>query len=347
MADADAWAFIKNQSHNILDPAGLDHYVRRENMIMRWTLPLLFYITRSAVLILLIQGLLGCGFLYLFLREVFRSTGDRVLTVLMGLGLSNMFIFSWFFVDTIGYGDGFAYFFLMLALVSRKSLPIFIFLQIAFFTDERALIGAGCVILWWTTKEALPNQHKDHTFGNFLKKAFTPRTWVVIAGVGVYFAFRSYIMDTYFPHHTYSTVGEPVMFADAHRQGLGGSLWFAFEGMWLILGIAGFVLYRTGRFWLLAALTVAFVMLLITGIFVHDINRDYGYGFPLLLIANLILARCIPPAEYRKLVFVSAFFCIVSPMCYTMGYNKVIWAEPLPVKAMMALDRIKGWGTFD
>jgi hypothetical protein len=347
MADSDAWAFIKIQALDILHPTHLEVYIRRENMVMRWILPLLYILTgHSVLMIVIIQGVLGCVFLYLFLREVFRQTNDRVLTAFFGLALSNMFVFSWFFVDTAGYGDGYAYFFLMLALLTRNPFLLFVFLQIAFFTDERALVGAGYIILWWTTA-SLVSRNEGTTLASVFKGAFQSRTWIVIASWLIYFLFRNYIMRTYFPNHDYSTMGTPVLFADGHRWGLGNSLWTSFEGSWLLLGAAGFVLYQTGRHWLLLMLVAGFVFLIITGIFVHDIDRDLGYGFPFLLAASLILSRLIPALEFRKLVFIMAVVCIISPMCYTLGYNTVIWAEPLPMKALMVLDRIAGWGWFD
>lgn len=347
MASSDAWAFIAVQAQDILHPTHLEVYIRRENMVMRWVLPLMYILTgHSIILILAIQAILGCVFLYLFLREIFRQTNDRVLTAFFGMALSNMFVFSWFFVDTAGYGDGYAYFFLMLALLTRNPFLLFGFLQIAFFTDERALVGAAYIVLWWTAA-SLMNRNEGTTLASIFRNAFQSRTWVVIAAWVVYFAIREYVMHTYFPHHDYSTMGTPVLFADGHRWGLGNSLWTSFEGSWLLLGTAGFLLFQSGRRWLLLVLLLGFVFLLITGIFVHDIDRALGYGFPFLLAASLILSRLIPALEYRKLVFVMALVCIISPMCYTLGYNRVIWAEPLPMKALMALDRAAGWGWFD
>ena len=345
-ATSDAWAFIKIQAHDLLHPTHFEVYIRRENMVMRWVLPFLYMITHSIAAIIAIQVGLGCGFLYLFLREVYRQTSDAVLTVFFGLALSNMFVFSWFFVDTAGYGDGYALFFLMLALLSRNPFLLFLFLQIAFFVDERAIAGAAYIILWWTTEEVVRYNGTD-SFVTLFQRIFTVRTWSVITAWIAYFGFRSYIMATYFPGHSYSTMGTPVLLADGHRWGLGISLWTSFEGSWLLLIVVGFALYQTGRRWLLALLTVGFVILIITGIYVHDIDRDLAYGFPFLLAGSLVLSNLIPLTEYRKLVFIMAVVCVISPMCYTMGYNRIIWAEPLPVKALMALDRLTGWGWFD
>lgn len=348
-ASSDAWAFIEIQVADLLHPTHYEVYIRRENMVMRWMLPLMYFITgHSIVLVLVIQGILGVIFLYLFSREVFRQTNDKVLTVFFALGLSNIFVFSWFFVDTAGYGDGFAYFFLLLALLIRNPALLFVCLQFAFFTDERAIIASGYVVLWWMTRSLIEHDEKGGPgFIEIVKSAFVRPAWVVWVALAVYIAFRRYIMSTYFPDHLYTTMGTPVLFLDTHRWGLGNSLWTSFEGTWLLLLTAGFILWQAGRRWHFLALLTGFIVLIITGILVHDIDRAYGYGFPFLLISSLILSRLIPLAEYRKLVFVMALICVISPMCFTLGYNKVIWAEPLPIKAMMALDRVLGWGWFN
>ncbi len=350
VAYSDAWAFIKVQASDLLHPTGLDVYIRRENMVMRWILPLIYAITGQSVwMILMIQAILGILFLYLFSREVFRQTGDKILTAFFTLGLSNIFVFSWFFVDTAGYGDSYAYFFLMLALLIRNPLVLFICLQAAFFTDERALIASGYLILWWMTRSLLdePLTVESNSFFTTIKGIFSSQTWVVLVALAVYLVFRNYIMSTYFSEHRYTTMGTPVLFADMHRWGLGNSLWTSFEGMWLPLLVAGFTLFKTGRYWHLIALLVGFIVLIITGIFVHDIDRALGYGFPFLLISGLILSRLLSLTEYRLVTFIMAIICIISPMCYTQGYNKVIWAEPLPMKALMVLDRMAGWGWFE
>lgn len=349
MNSSDAWAFIKIQSADLLHPTNFEVYIRRENMVMRWVLPMVYFLTNSVVLILVIQAMLGVAFLYLFLREVFRQTNDKVLTTFFALGLSNIFVFSWFFVDTAGYGDGYAYFFLILALLIRNPILLFICLQAAFFTDERALVASGYLILWWLT-EFLMNKSKEEdstSLSVVMKGIFQARTWVVLVALALYMVFRNYIMSVYFPGHDYTTMGTPVLFADMHRWGLGSSLWSSFEGMWLPLAVAGYVLCVAGRYWHFLALLAGFVVLIITGIFVHDVDRALGYGFPFLLSSSLILSRLIPLAEYRKLTLVTAFFCVVSLMCYTQGYNIVIWAEPLPMKALMYIDAKAGWGWFD
>ena len=55
----DAWIFIENQADNIFHPKDMDYDVRRENMIFRWLLPLLSFLTgHNLVIILLFQAVL-------------------------------------------------------------------------------------------------------------------------------------------------------------------------------------------------------------------------------------------------------------------------------------------------
>jgi hypothetical protein len=60
----DAWVFVQNQAQDLFHPKGMEYDVRRENMIFRWTLPLLSFLTNhNVVLILVLQGILGILFL--------------------------------------------------------------------------------------------------------------------------------------------------------------------------------------------------------------------------------------------------------------------------------------------
>lgn len=349
IADADAWVYIKLQADDMFRAYDWGHYIRRENMVMRLFLPVLASLTgKSIFVILAIQGILGVVFLYLFAKEIFRQTQDKVLTAFFAVGISNMFFCSWFFVDTVGYGDGFAYFFMLLAILYRNPFIIFVSLQCAFFTDERAVVAGGYILLSWVAYNIFEKYTNRDSLGSLVRTTLSlSSTWVLLLSWVVYFAARYYIINTYFSDHIYSTIEGPVLFKDEHRGGLGNSMWTAFEGSWLLLGAAIYVLILAKRYWLLVAFSIGFVVLLIVGLHVHDIDRALGYGFPFLLIASLILSKYLTLNEYRKLIFIMAVICVIHPMIYTLGYNRAIWAEPFPIKVMMYLDRFTGLGWFD
>ena len=341
----DAWVFIQNQAQDLFHPKDMDYDVRRENMILRWTLPFLSFLTNhNVVLILLAQALCGVFFLYDIGRYVFRISADKVVTGFFVLAIANIFVSVWTFADIHGYGDGFAYFFLLTALLSRHPSVIFISLQIAFFTDERAVVAGGYLLLWWIVVKAY--QKQDFSLLGIVRNGLFGESAVVWVAWLCYFGVRNYVLATYFPNHSYSTIGTPVLFANAHRNGLGSSIWSAFEGTWLLMGSALLALFLTRRYWLIAALFIGFTVLLATGIYVHDIDRALSYGFPFILAAFFILYQTASESSLRLILFFTMIICIMHPQVFYMGYNKILWLEPLPVKAFMLLDKMMSWNLF-
>jgi len=342
----DAWVFIENQSQDLFHPKDIDYDIRRENMIFRWFLPLLSFVTgHNIVLILLFQAVLGILFLYKTGKYIYDISRDKIVTAFFILSLSNIFVSVWAFADIHGYGDGFAWFFLLTALLSRNPAIIFLCLQAAFFTDERAVVAGGYLLLWWMVTKAW--EQNDLSLKTLVKNAFLGESAVVWIAWAVYFAVRHYVQITYFPNHHYSTIGTPVLFADAHRNGLGSSIWAAFEGTWLIMFAAALGLYLTKRYLLLLSLIIGFAVLVATGIYVHDIDRALSYGFPFLLISMFILLRVASLTSIRIILFFTMIICVSHLQVFYMGYNKILWLEPLPVKIFMYLDQVMHWSFFD
>lgn len=342
----DAWVFIQNQSQDLFHPKDMEYDVRRENMIFRWLLPALSFLTgHNVLLIIVFQSILGVLFLYKTGKYIYSIFADKITTAFFILSVSNIFVSVWTFADVHGYGDGFAWFFLLVALLNTNPIIIFLSLQAAFFTDERAVVAGGYLLLWWMVTKAW--EKNDFSFKMLFKHSFLGESSVVWAAWLVYFIIRYYIQITYFPNHHYSTIGTPVLFADAHRNGLGSSIWAAFEGTWLIMFAAALILYLTRKYLLLSALIFGFAILVATGIYVHDIDRALSYGFPFLLISMFILAKTASVSSIRLILFFTAIICISHLQVFYMGYNKILWLEPLPVKIFMLLDKTMGWGIFN
>ncbi|MCE7063416.1 hypothetical protein [Dyadobacter sp. CY343] len=341
----DAWVFIHNQAQDLFHPKDMDYDVRRENMIFRWTLPLFSFLTNGNILIILFaQAFLGVLFLKRIGNYVYVLCQDKAVTALVILSIANTFVSVWTFADIHGYGDGFAYFFLLAALLSRNPLIIFFSLQAAFFTDERAVIAGGYLLLWWMVAKAY--EKDDFSFLGIFRRFFTKESLVVWLAWIVYFGIRFYVQDKYFPNHSYSTIGTPVLFADAHRNGLGSSIWATFEGTWLIILAAFLILWLTKKYWLVLALFIGFIVLTATGIYVHDLDRALAYGFPFILLSLHILIQTTSIATIRLILFFTAVVCVTHLEVFYMGYNRILWLEPLPVKIFMYIDHFAGWNFF-
>ncbi len=342
----DAWTFIESQSHNLLQPEGFDLGVRRDNMIFRWTLPLLSFLTgHNLVLILILQATLGVFFIYWIGSYIFKLTGDKVTTALFVLSVSNIFVGTWHFAEVHGYGDGIAYFCLLAAMLHPNRIVMFFTLMAAFFTDERAVLAGGFVLLWNIVNTAYTQNSFD--WKNLFRSAFRGRNLVIWAAWAIYLSIRLYVQSKYFQEHTYSTVGSPVVLEQAHRNGLGSSIWGVFEGVWLLLLACGVVIWLTRKYMIGLMLLTGLIVLIISGIYVHDIDRSLSYGFPLLFIAFFVLYHTASRAAFQLLLFFCAVVCISHPQIFYMGYNQIIWLEPFPMKVLLFLDKIYSWHLFD
>ncbi len=125
---------------------------------------------------------------------LFRN--DKITTSLFVISIANIFVCTWTFADIYGYGDGFAFFFLLVALLNRNPVIIFTALQIAFFTDERAVIAGGYLLLFHMLIKAY--ELKDFRFVTLLKNMFLGNNvWVWLAWI-FYFAVRIYVQGKIF-----------------------------------------------------------------------------------------------------------------------------------------------------
>src|SRR5690606_11936790 len=341
----DSWSFIEIQAQNLLRPEGIEEAIRRENMIMRWTLPGLSYITRhNLILMLIIQAALGVYFVYWIGKWAFQLTQDKILTTFFVLSISNTFVGIWHFAEVHGYGDGIAYFGLLAAMLHRKPWASFLFLLIAFFTDERAVLAGGFLLLWNMIQRAY--DLNSFTPNTLFPAIFQGRNRVIWLGWRVYLSIRFYVKSTYFPDHEYSTIGTPELFDKMHRMGFGSSVWTTFEAFWFLLVGAALLLYLTQKKTLLGMLSLAFFILFLSTAFVHDIDRSLAYGFPFLLIAFFIFQKEASQRAFRLVMFICAMGCIIHPQVFYMGYNKIIWLEPLPLKIFQFIDHVFNWHIF-
>lgn len=337
----DAWFFIQNQGENLLAPKEMEADVRRENMIFRWTLPALSFLTgHNVAAIVILQAFLGLAFIYFTAQFAFELTGSKISTALFTVSVAHIFVGVWQFAEIHGYGDGIAYFCLLVAMLHRSPAVSGSMLLIAYFTDERALMAGGLIVLWNIARTAFDTGRFD--LKHLVAIAFSHRNLLVWGTWIVYFAIRLTIGKIYFSDHQYSTMGTPVLFEQAHRNGLGSSIWGVFEGFWILILASAVVLWDKEKRYLSLLLIAGFGALLLSGLFVHDIDRSLSYGFPVLFLVFFLLYRNASERTFHLLLFFCAVICVLHPQVFYMGYNRILWLEPLPIKALQLLDRLSG-----
>ncbi len=327
----DAWTFIDIQSHSLLHPHGIDLDVRRENMVFRWTLPVLYWLTGRHLLVMLgLQFLIGLGFLYLAGRMAYKITEDKLSATFFTVAIAHIFVGVWQFADIHGYGDGVAYFFLLLAMLSRNYAVIAISLLVVCFTDERAVISVGFALFWWL----MDNACRKNEFGlpEMIRQLATPRYLIAFLVLGAYFISRYYVINTYFSDHHYSTIGHLMYFEPSHKNGLGGSFWRSFEGLWILALAAMAILWTTDRRILFGMAFICFLVMLGSELLVHDMDRTLSYGFPMFFVSLLVVKQASSTKHLRIFLFLIMIICVSHPQLFYMGYNKILWLEPLPLK---------------
>jgi hypothetical protein len=225
--------------------------------------------------------------------KILGEDTNRILVLLFVVGFGNLYAGGGSFIlDIVPYGDFFAFFFLLISIYSRNLLAIFICCQCAFWVDERALINAVYVILWWTI---MPFSNKDFT----IKFSFQALT-VFLSGV-VYVGMRQYLIAS---HHLDDTVYMEEFIGTFYEnlKMLSLRVWGGFDGFWLLVILGLVILFREKQYKFLLALSGSF-----------DANRGISYGFIVLLFSLIICKKYLSEKELKYVLLVCFLVSILSP----------------------------------
>ncbi|WP_247233240.1 hypothetical protein [Telluribacter sp. SYSU D00476] len=309
-----------------LSPAVVGHTGSHGAKIaFRLTIPLLAKVLRigwtvtgkDVVLVFLLQSLLLFPFLLLLTRIVNRHL-DAVSTVLFTVACSATYLASAFFWDYHFWFDAYAFFFLLMGMYLRNRIGIFIFLLMACFTDERAVIALLSVYLFHLLEES------NFTISGFRdlfpRSSIRSRSSIVLLVVVSYVLIRLWLTTAY---NLRTPSGENVgvslsiiPFQLKHR--LIGIL-FTFEGLWIpfLLSIIVLILRKQK---LLAGILLATLLLhIVVAYSVYDITRSLTYGFPIFFIALLIAGKSFE-RDRRHILLIVLLCCLVVPTHYVI-YN--------------------------
>lgn len=148
------WDSVMEKVENPFAPPSADPASHEGKLAFRLTVPLFaHYLGLTPGGIILSQMALGWCFFALLLHRGSNFFRDRQATVLLALGLATLYVGYSGPASFTGRFDSVAYFFVLAALLFRSPLLIFFSLQLALWTDERALISAMFVCLWWVVQQ--------------------------------------------------------------------------------------------------------------------------------------------------------------------------------------------------
>jgi len=225
--------------------------------------------------------------------------------------------------------DGYAYFFLILALFLRHPAGIFLAATAAAWTDERGFIALGLVFFF----HQLVDRSGRNIIG-LIKPA--PRGISVLVAIAVYLLMRWY-MSMIHGMQT-STQGAELAFLQWTLRYLPIGAWTFFEGLWLIFFAAALQAIRSRQHFILLIITGSALLAVIISGCVSDITRSGSYFVPLLFIAIAYLANTVDREQLRRLMGYSAGIGLLFPatfVCIDWGIEK--WFQ-LPIYSEWALE---------
>lgn len=293
----------------------------------RLTIPLLARLLNvsgndhSIILIYLIQSALLIPFFYVliqFLRRYMTNTS----VLFFVIGSASVYLCKAFIWDYDFWFDGYAYFFLLLGMYFQSRPAIFLTLQLACWTDERAVVALSSIYLFHLLAE---NKFDVRSLGQiFGGLSFRNKSSAVLLAGIVYLIGRQ-VLSQKFGLQTPTGEGSGVQlslipYQLKHRL---SGIFLTFEGLWLIFILCLSMLVKRRNLFLASILCVILTVHLIIAYSVYDISRSITYAFPLIIISAILVAEYRFPYQ-QYLHQLAALLCVLIPTQFLIFFLRQI-----------------------
>ncbi len=323
------WVSFREKVNNPLASPDYHEDSHAVHKVFRITVPLIakiLFLNNWAVFAL--QFFVNLLFIYFSSVLVEKITGDKIAAFIVMAGLPFIYAGHAGFTDINTWFDNFAFLFLLLAMLSNRFWAIFIFIQLACWTDERGFFASSFVFIFHKIQE-----QKNSSLE--LKQFITPalNSFIVPVAMACYLAGRFFL--THFlgmQTPTGSTVGFNVLMNQTNYYGMG--IWFAFEGFWITVILAFAYLAYQRQYILLFAVFTCMLGCMIISFMVFDITRSISYTFPVIFIATAIVHKYLKLQNLRVILLTSVVVCFLFPAYYIIGdvYPYTLWYKPIFVR---------------
>jgi hypothetical protein len=275
--DREDWAiFLKSQHPLAPLPATLvDRDSHLNKIELRLTLPILGHLSGTGMWTIVIWNHLSAfGVFYLLSVLARKALDDETAGALFVLGLGATSFANGFFSD-IEYGDGVAFFFLILAIASGSVLLTCGSSLAAAFCDERAVTAVPLLLVYLALRY---NSDQERGLRRRLITA-------VLTGVGAWFVLRAWIENTFHLSMGHTDLATLAIFQYQVTEALPYVFLSIFKASWLLPFFAILSLLLLRRWRLLFVVAGAFVFAVAPAFLVWDFDRSVFYTFVILLIS--------------------------------------------------------------
>lgn len=317
--NSSSWETVILKSNDITNSlTHIDPYSWLAKKVFRLTVPVIMKICHlSPAGVLFLQFIIGF-FLFVYGYKLsFKIIKDTVSATFITAGLAFLYFgrTSFYDIDHTWF-DGFAYFFIIIAMYSNNFFVIIISSFLASWTDERAFVSLFIVLLFHQLKGEI--FYKELYFKHLFK--LNKESIAVLSTIILYLTIRQ-ILSFYFNMHT-PTEGANYIVLKTTLPLIPIGIWTFLEGFWLLYILSfAYSLKEKNYLFSIVFLILIIVFTVISGC-VTDITRSGSYLVPVIFILLIYLQNHQSTSDFRLV----SFFCFITSFLFPATIVCADWA---------------------
>jgi len=306
------WDDIIRQGQHPFHPLDYAAGTHEASQTYRLTVPFLARLLHLNIAgLYALQLIAGAVFLWVIAGAANAILNDKILTFYFLTGFTAIYAGLSFFINYFGHCDGYAYCFMALAFCYPQPVMLFLSSQLAFWSDERAIVNSSFIGLWFL----LPLISRDSIGSTLSSRENRVALGTLLVSLLVYGAGRWWLKA-----HYPMTIGiDSAAAVDAflwNASIFGDRMTNGLEGMWLPILAAFWLLITVPKRLELLLLGGALSLTITGSMLVGDGTRSLSYGFIVFFFALAILRRYLVPNQLKYLLFFSAFISLLFPIAF-------------------------------
>lgn len=316
------WKALKTQIQHPLTPLPYLPSSHAGQIGMRLLLPAIAHLFHLQVFIYFyLQHFAGVLFFFLLLSLAKRLEVGAWTGFLLTLGIAATYVGKSFFVDTVGYFDGFCYLALLGALLVRPYWAVGLLYFCGFFIDERAFLAVPLVAA---------SRFFLYSDGRSFKIALNEGIIAFVSFL-LTFGIRYYIGKEYGIQTGEGSEYLGWVTARDNFKIAGFGLLSGLELISFIGFLPGYYLYKQGWRWAAWAYVLYYAACFLVMLIVLDLTRCTAYLFPGAICGFIILAKRDSKRFTEILVGCFCLSAILFPDTFVVG-DYITWMGPIVPK---------------
>lgn len=302
------WNSIIEQGKEPLQPKRFESGSHEANRTFRFTIPLISRVFRlNSLGLYFLQIVLGLITLYQLISVFFVIFEDKLLSFYLIFSFVNVYVGSCFVINCFGHGDAYTFFFILSALLTRNRFLFSVFVQMAFWCDERSVITA--LGFWFF----------QHLYFKLAKKDSINTLFLIATNIAVYIIIRIFLATNF---HLVAEDVETLSFDRNIYFVKFISLWYGkrsylgVEGFSLVILLTFILLYTEKQYMNLVIAVIYWIPIIVVSFLVGDTVRTLSFTFVFWIIGFILLKERLGVKQLKILILVVTFINFLIPTSF-------------------------------